>query len=193
MHTTMKQNYQHLIWTTALLWLASVTPAAAQHPAHDPDPHTRVINRHAVFPHVRVAGFISHTFIPSVVEGDRFAIPSYGLDLEYWFTDRVGLGLHNDIELESFVVQRGPEEFVERDYPIVSTLDLLLKPWKGLAFQVGPGVEFDQNEHYYLLRLGVEYEVELAHHWDIYPTFFFDNRTDGYTTFSIGLGVGKRL
>lgn len=191
----MKHNYWNLITGAALLWIATALPALAQHhePTPDPDPHTRVINRHSIFPHVRVAGFISHTFIPSVVEGDRFAIPSYGLDLEYWINDRVGIGLHNDIELESFVIESNDHEQIVREYPVVSTLDLLIKPWKGLAFQVGPGIEMDKHGSYYLMRVGVEYEVELWHHWDLYPTFFYDTRTDGYSTFSFGLGVGKRL
>ena len=151
------------------------------------------VKPHNVFPHFRGAVFISHTFIPSIAKGERIAIPSYGLDLEYWFNHDWGLGLHNDLELETFIIEQDHEEFLEREYPLVSTLDLLYRPWKGIVFQIGPGIEIDRNKTFYLLRLGVEYEIELGHHWDLYPTFFYDTREDAYTTISVGLGVGKRF
>lgn len=154
---------------------------------------TKIIKRHNFFPHFRGAVFISHTFIPAVAENTRVAIPSYGLDLEYWFNHDWGIGLHNDLELENFIIEQGNEEFLERDYPLVSSLDLLYRPWRGLVFQVGPGIEIDRNETFFLFRLGVEYEVELGHHWDLYPTLFYDTREDAFTTISIGLGVGKRF
>ncbi|TXB69469.1 porin family protein [Phaeodactylibacter luteus] len=180
----------------AALLLLFALPSFAQHDdgqAEAQGHNQKIINRHSIFPHLRAAAFISHTFIPGVAEGSRFAIPSYGLDIEYWFDETWGVGLHNDIELESFIIEGEQEEFLERDFPLVSSLDLLFKPWKGLAFQIGPGVEIDKHETFLLFRLGVEYEIELGHHWDLYPTFFYDTREDSYTTFSIGLGVGKRF
>lgn len=144
-------------------------------------------------PHFRIAAFLSHTFISGVVPGTRLAIPSYGLDLEYWPSHKLGIGLHSDLELENFVVEREHQEVLEREYPVVASLDVLYRPWQGLVFQVGPGVEIDRNQHFFLFRLGMEYEVELGHHWDLYPTAFYDARADAFSSFSIGLGVGKRF
>lgn len=144
-------------------------------------------------PHFRFASFISHTFIPGLSDGGRIAIPSYGLDVEYWFNKRWGLGLHNDIELETFIVERENNEFTERRFPVVTTLDLLYHLDSGIVFVLGPGVEFDINEQFMLFRVGLEYELELEHHWDLYPTVFYDMRADAFTTFSFGLGVGKRF
>ena len=170
--------------------LMLVDQAAAQE-NHDTPP--KVIHRHNTLPHFRVAAFISHTFIPGVAEGQRVAIPSYGLDIEYWWSHKLGVGLHNDLELETFIIDAGREEFLEREYPLVSSLDLLYRPWKGLVVQAGPGVEIDRNRSFFLLRVGLEYEIELGHHWDLYPTLFYDVREDAYTTLSLGLGVGKRF
>jgi hypothetical protein len=162
--------------------------------AHDSTRTTpKVIHRHSFFPHFRAAAFISHTFISGVVEGSRVAIPSYGLDLEYWFDEKLGIGLHNDLELETFIVEQNREEYLEREYPVVSSLDLLYRPLKGLVLQIGPGIEIDRNQSFFLFRLGLEYEVELGHHWDLYPTVFYDAREDSYSTLSVGLGVGKRF
>jgi|AntRauTorckE5430_2_1112549.scaffolds.fasta_scaffold12067_3 hypothetical protein len=144
-------------------------------------------------PHFRFASFISHTFIPGLSDGARIAIPSYGIDLEYWFNNRWGIGLHNDIELETFIVERENNEFTERRFPIVTTLDLLYHHNSGLVFVIGPGLEFDINEKFMLFRVGLEYELELEHHWDLYPTIFYDMRADAFTTFTFGLGIGKRF
>ncbi len=180
--------------------VANATVLSAQHHERTPTATTvdsthitKTIKRHNFFPHFRGAVFISHTFIPAVAENTRVAIPSYGLDLEYWFNHDWGIGLHNDLELENFIIEQDHEEFLEREYPLVSSLDLLYRPWKGLVFQVGPGIEIDRNETFFLFRLGMEYEIELGHHWDLYPTFFYDTREDAFTTISIGLGVGKRF
>lgn len=184
--------------TIALFFIfANAFALSAQHDDHahtiDSTHITKTIKRHNLFPHFRGAVFISHTFIPAVAENTRVAIPSYGLDLEYWFNHDWGIGLHNDLELESFIIEQDHEEFLERDYPLVSSLDLLYRPWKGLVFQIGPGIEIDRNETFFLFRLGMEYEIELGHHWDLYPTFFYDTREDAFTTISLGLGVGKRF
>ena len=85
------------------------------------------------------------------------------------------------------------QEELERISPLVVTLDALYKPWRGLVLQIGPGIEFEKNENYPLLRAGIEYEFELNHHWDIAPTVFYDTRFSEYHTWSIALGVGKRF
>ncbi len=179
----MKFAYTFLI-------LLGFVAAQAQHHG-DTGPHSKAGN--PFFPHFRAAAFISHTFIPAAAENTRVAIPSYGLDLEYWLNPSWGIGLHNDLELETFIIEQNHRELLEREFPLVSSLDVLIRPWKGLVFQVGPGVEIDRNQTFFLFRLGLEYEVELSHHWDLYPTFFYDAREDAFTTFSIGLGVGKRF
>ena len=178
------------ICISAFLLLLFAGEVAAQEQHHS---SPKIIHRHNSLPHFRAAAFISHTFIPGVAEGQRVAIPSYGLDLEYWWSHKLGIGLHNDLELETFIIEAGREEFLEREYPVVSSLDLLYRPWKGLVLQVGPGIEVDRNKSFLLFRVGLEYEVELSHHWDLYPTVFYDAREDAYTTLSVGLGVGKRF
>lgn len=164
----------------------------AQHHEANTAPHTEP-RAYSDEPHFRFASFISHTFIPGLSDGGRIAIPSYGVDLEYWFNNRWGVGLHNDIELETFIVERENNEFTERRFPIVTTLDLLYHLNSGIVFVIGPGLEFDITEQFMLFRIGVEYELELEHHWDLYPTIFYDMRADAFTTFTFGLGVGKRF
>lgn len=146
-------------------------------------------------PSFRVAVLIGHTLIPAEHAGENFFIPSWGLDLEYWMNPRWGVGMHSDLELETFVILKedSRQEEVERVLPLVMTLDVLYKPWKGLVLQLGPGIEFERQENFALLRAGIEYEIELGHHWDLAPTVFYDTRFSEYHTWSLALGVGKRF
>ena len=140
----------------------------------------------------RVVGIISHTMI-NTKELDNVWIPSWGLDIEYWFNNKWGIGLHNDIEIENFVIKNSGNNTVERINPLVITIDALYHFSKGLVFTFGPGIEIEKNESFILFRLGIEYEKDISETFYILPNLFLDQRLDGYKTFSIGLGVGMRL
>ncbi|WP_266206225.1 hypothetical protein [Pontibacter kalidii] len=191
-------NILRTLWKFGLV--ASVTflatlPAAAQ--THAGTSQTE--NQHPAetheFRHWRVGVMMYHTYIgTSTSEGrNTLIVPSLGLDFEYWFSEAWGIGSHNDIELISFEVERENENFVERETPVLLTLDALWKPWKGLVVIAGPGIEFEPEENLFVFRVGLEYEIEFGSHWDIAPTIFYDSRADAYDTISMGLGVGKRF
>ncbi|MCB0637517.1 MAG: hypothetical protein KDC54_12900, partial [Lewinella sp.] len=144
-------------------------------------------------PYWRLAVIVGHTFIPAEHSGEYTAVPSWGLDLEYWFRPRWAVALHNDLEIESYVVRGENGEDIHRQFPLVLTLDLLWMPVGGLILMAGPGWELEANENLQLIRFGAEYEFHLPGHWDISPTIFYDSRHDAYDTWSVGLGVGKRF
>lgn len=172
-----------------LLFALSLT-ASAQGVAFEEE-----VTKEENIPPFRVAALIGHTVVPAEHAGTRVIVPSWGLDLEYWFGRKWGVGLHSDIELESFVIIRQgvEEEELERIRPVVITLDALYNPWKGLILQLGPGIEFERTENFAVVRAGVEYEVEIGHGWDLAPTFFYDSRFDEYHTWTFALPVGKRF
>jgi len=176
----------HLGLLTSLILLGLAFPTLAQeHIEHQPHESG----------HFRIGLVIGHTLIPTTINGERegLLIPSWGLDVEYWFTHQWGLGLHNDIEVETFEVLSENGEFVERVYPVVLTLDVLWRPWKGLVFLAGPGIEIEQSRNLQVFRLGVEYEIDIFPGWDLSPNFFYDARSNAFDTWSLGLGVGKRF
>ncbi|MEN8880098.1 MAG: hypothetical protein ABF311_07990 [Polaribacter sp.] len=140
----------------------------------------------------RIAGIIGHTLINA--EGiDNVFVPSWGLDVEYWFNHKWGIGFHNDIEIETFIIRNSNDEKIERVNPIVLTLDALYQFGGGFVVTVGPGIELEKEESFYLLRLGFEYEKDITDSFYLLPSFFLDQRFDGYASWSIGLGVGLRL
>jgi hypothetical protein len=175
----------------SLLLLAGSFTLTAQH-GTQPVPDAADLHEDH-YPHWRIALVLGHTFVPTAHTPEYTAIPSWGVDLEYWFNAQFGLGLHNDLEIESFIVIGSEGEEIDRVYPVVLTLDALWRPYKGWVLQAGPGIELEQEENYFVVRFGLEYEIELSHHWDLVPTFFYDSRQGAYDTWSIGLGVGKRF
>lgn len=145
--------------------------------------------------HWRVSAVMSHTMIPTeTAEGaTTLFIPSWGLDLEYWFNEHWAIGLHNDLELETFEVERNNNEFIRRQFPVVVTADALWMPTKRWVLLAGPGLEFDPRNTLKVFRVGVEYEYHLPDHWDIAPAFYYDFRVNAFDTYSIGVGLGKRF
>ncbi|MFD1063114.1 hypothetical protein ACFQ1Q_07635 [Winogradskyella litorisediminis] len=140
----------------------------------------------------RIAGIIGHTLINT--EGvDNVFVPSWGVDVEYWFNHKWGLGLHNDVEIETFIIRNSDNEEIERVNPLVLTIDALYQFGGGFVVTVGPGVELEKEESFYLMRLGIEYEKDITDSFYLLPTLFLDQRFDGYNSWNIGLGVGLKL
>ena len=140
----------------------------------------------------RIVGVIGHTLINSK-ELDNIWVPSWGLDIEYWFNNNWGIGLHNDVEIATFVIKNSKNEVLERVNPLVLTIDALCHFGKGFVITLGPGIEIEEDESFYLLRAGVEYEKDITESFYILPNIFLDQRFDGYNTFNIGMGIGIRL
>jgi hypothetical protein len=181
----MKTN--HLLFFFVFLFY--LTHPRAQHLSHD----EIATEQHADESHFRAALLIGHTLITPGNKDTRLFVPSWGLDIEYWKTHELGIGLHTDVELQDFIVLNNEQEEIERKEPIVITVDGLFRLWRGLILMAGPGLEIEEKEFFFLFRAGLEYEVDLGTDWDLFPTLFYDQRLDGYSTLSIGLGVGRHF
>lgn len=148
------------------------------------------------FKHFRISPVLSHTYIPEATsEGDKNIIaPSIGLDLEYWINEKWGFGFHNDMELMNFKIEKEGNVLIEREYPIVLTFDGLWKFHKEWVLVLGSGIEIEKNKNLFIVRTGLEYEIEIAKHWDVSPSILYDYRSGNYgSTWSVGIGIGKRL
>lgn len=140
----------------------------------------------------RIIGVIGHTYV-NTEQFENVWVPSWGLDIEYWFNNNWGIGLHNDVEIETFVFKNSGNVDLERVNPLVFTIDALYHFHNGFVFTLGPGIEIERQKSFYLLRAGIEYEKDITESFYLVPSLFLDQRFDGYNTFNIGLGVGLRL
>ncbi len=140
--------------------------------------------------HNRLSVLLYHSYVRiRTPDGPHLVvIPSIGLDYEYWFTHRFGLGIHNDLIFTHKVQE---DLLSDNAFPFLSSVDVLCKVHKGLVLLFGPGIEFEEKEHLFFFRGGLEYEINLGGHWDVCPTIFYDNRRNAYNTCSFGIGIGK--
>ena len=173
------------IYTTLLIFLAVIPGFSQSHDKHEHEP----------VKHFRISASLGHTWLPkdTRVGKDVAVLPSFGLDIEYWFNHKWGIGLHNDLELLNFQVREAGDIIIDRDYPVLVTLDVMFRAYKGLTVYFGPGMEFEVNEDFVVTRFGIEYEIDIDHGWDVHPVIFYDARHEAYNTLSVGIGFGKRF
>ncbi len=135
-------------------------------------------------------------FIPQSISEDGkkqvIAIPIVAFDYGYWFNHKIGLGLVNDLELFSYVVEKEEDEHIDRDYAFSTALVFLYEPIEGWKLFAGPGYEFEKNESFVLFKIGTELSKNFQDGWSAGIAFVYDiKETNSF--FSLGLTIGKRF
>ncbi len=148
--------------------------------------------------HKHGIGFlISHTYISQgKIDGKReyLAAPSFGINYNYYINEKWAIGLHNDIIIESFLIENSSEnsEVLERELPFSNSIMATYKMTKSLGLTFGSGIEWEKNENFLLFRAGVDYAVELNEKGlEMIFVFNYDNLIDGYDSINFGLGLNK--
>lgn len=178
-----------------ILFLVFISLSSFVHAQHE-EHQEREESSHEM-KHHRVSIVISHTRVPKAL-GDTepfgaLIIPSWGLNYEYWINEKWAIGLHNDIEIADYIIETNEGRTLERERPIIVSLVGIYNPWRGLELLAGFGKEFETHENFWVYRLGVEYELELHHHWDVAPSLVFDLKENVYDSWTLGVVIGKRF
>lgn len=100
-----------------------------------------------------------------------------GIDYEYRVNQLIGVGA---------VVEYAFGELNATTLLAVADIHL----WRGLALQVGPGVEFADDEVFAVGRIGALYEIVLANEFTISPQLHYDV-SSGEDTIVFGVAFGK--
>ena len=148
------------------------------------------------FQHHEIELFTGFGLIPQSVDEEghnqAIAIPILGLDYEYWFNHKFGIGLSADIELASYVVEREEDVHIDREFAFLTVLVFLYEPLKGWKLFAGPGYEFENNESFPLLKIGTQLAKNFQDGWSAGINFSYDiKELNSY--FSTGLTIGKRF
>ncbi|MGO4772992.1 hypothetical protein ACEN2I_15125 [Flavobacterium sp. W22_SRS_FK3] len=151
-------------------------------------------------PHHQIGISINHVHIfeGRDDEGNKKALtlPAWAVDYTYHLTKKWAIGLHTDIIIEKFKVEKnlesgGDKETVERSYPIAPAVMGIYKLNEHWSFLLGLGGEFAKEEDYFLTRAGAEYGYELPKGWEVFGTFSYDIKWNAYDSWGIGLGITK--
>ncbi len=84
--------------------------------------------------HHRIALFTGYILVSGAVttEGSSKLIvtPTLGFDYEYYFSEKIALGLVNNIELDDYVVEDSEGELLERDYSFRLAIVFVYEPFE---------------------------------------------------------------
>lgn len=121
-------------------------------------------------------------------------VPTIGLNYDYWFHSKWGIGLHNDIVLQQFKVEKheGHEELI-RENPVAICAMGLYSPARTWTVMAGYGIELETHESIQLLRLGFDYGVHLINNWELGFALEFDYKFKTYSSWMFGIGFSKLL
>ena len=123
-----------------------------------------------------------------------FVIPTFGVNYDYFFHKRWGIGVHTDIILQQFKIERhNNKQEIVRQNPIALCGILSFKPHPRLIFMGGYGIELEKNENINLFRFGLEYGIPLPDNWELGIGAEYDHKINAYSSIMFGVAFSKLL
>jgi hypothetical protein len=184
-----KKLFILLLLAIACTWF--IDPVFSQSSHEIPEGHQATVKRH------RFSFMWANTLVPAGKnahdEDSDLLFPTWGLNYEYWFNHHFAVGLHNEFEMMSYIVEHGSDAELEREYPFISAIVFIYEPFKHLAFHIGPGYEFEANESFFIVKIGAEYIIPLPKSFDLGFGFSYDNKNKMYDAWTFGIFIGKRV
>ncbi len=151
--------------------------------------HNHTYNYH------KLTGMLGYAFIDnsfSNQSNDILIVPAIGLNYDYIFKSGWGLGVHSDMLLQQFKAEsHGNKTEIIRENPIALLGLLLFKPNHSWTLSVGYGTEFEKHENLQLLRVGLEYGMELPKNWELGFSLEFDYKPNAYNSLLFGINFVK--
>ena len=121
-------------------------------------------------------------------------VPTFGFNYDYFFNARWGVGIHTDILLQQYKVEKhGSHEEILRENPVGIAGMVLFKPNHRWTLMAGYGVEVEKHENFQMIRTGVEYGIALPKHWELGFSLEFDYKIKTYSSLMFGVGFSKML
>ena len=146
--------------------------------------------------HHEIDVFLASTHIPKGAlddSGGTLIIPNIGLNYKYWFDERFAIGWYNNIAAITYVVNSDTHQDLNREYPFITSIVGVFRPWKGLHLFAGPGLEIDKNKSLFVFRFGVDYGFSVGNDWYLSPRFMYDVIGSDISAYSLGLSIGRKF
>ena len=139
----------------------------------------------------------SHVSHGVVADGKKWEVlPSWGLFYNYKFSEKWGIGLHIDMIVENFEVERHlssgeSDEILLREKPIAPAIMGIFHPTEHSSFTLGFGLEYASDETFALTRIGYEWSTPISDKWELVIPLTYDLRWDAYDVWMLGIGVSR--
>ena len=183
-------------WATIATLLLAASSLHAQHDtvvAHTPDAAHADHGERGVH---RLTLGLGHSHVINSILGEdgelkSQALPSWSLNYDYWLSDRWAIGVQTDVIVESFVIEFGDQELLERAYPVLLAGVAIFRPFRHFAFIGGLGVEYTKEETLTATRLGVEYGTLLGRQWEVGVAATWDAKWDYSDAWGLNFTVSR--
>ncbi|WP_296317002.1 hypothetical protein [Winogradskyella sp. UBA3174] len=143
--------------------------------------------------------FLTHSYINQGLsngEKDWLIVPSFAINYNYNFNHKWSLGLHTDLIIEDFIVERdgSNDEVLEREFPFSALVVGSHKLSESFGFALGFGAEWETTESFAVARFGAEYGIEIpVKEMEVIFAFNYDVIFNAYNSFNLGIGIAKKF
>jgi len=176
--------------------LLAATPLLAQHetsPAHVPAAGQ---TSHGMRGTHRVTLGLGHNHVLNSILGEdgelkNQSLPSWELNYDYWLSDKWAIGVQTEVIIESFVIEHGDEQLLEREYPVLVAGVAIFKPFRHFSFIGGFGFEHAAEETLTATRVGVEYGTHLGSNWEVGVAATWDAKWNYYDAWGLSFSVSR--
>jgi hypothetical protein len=137
---------------------------------------------------------LGHTHISEgKVDGKTQWLPlaSFSLNYDYWIKDRWGIGLQNDLILESFIIENNNGEFIERKSPVSIIPVGMYKFANRWTAILGAGVELSREKNLGLTLFGIEYGWHIPSHYEVGIAVVWDNKWNYYNSWGLAFTLSN--
>ena len=143
---------------------------------------------------IRIAATFSQTYIPEYYYHDSEDFPSQliptdGVEIQYFLTEKLSVKWTNEIELMSYILKDEGTLSKVRKNAYLTTLIMGYEISKFGLF-AGVGYEFEKDENLLVTRFGIEYIGKVNDHIDISPAYIFDTMGGSHVSHSFALAIG---
>lgn len=145
-------------------------------------------------PKIRAAILMANSHVPNSFNGDKKTtlIPTWGLDLDYFFHPKWSVALQGDMKVQSFEVE-DEGVLLERSFPVTIAGVIHYHALRHWSFFAGPGYELEKNENLFLIKLGTEYSFEITEDFEIALNLAYENKQEVYDSWTFGVAFNKKL
>lgn len=145
-------------------------------------------------PKIRGAIMMANSHVPHATEGGKevVIIPTWGLDVDYFFHPRWSVAVQADIKLQSFEIE-DEQALLKRTNPIATAFVIHYHAIRHWSFYAGPGYEFERHQNLFLWKAGTEYGFEITENFEIALNLMYENKEDVYDSWTFGIAFNKKL
>ena len=192
---TQNEYMKHFFRVLASLLISlTATTLQAQHAEAAVAGHASAGSVHGMKGTSRLTLGLGHTHVSKgKVDGDTkwLALASWSFNYDYWLSDKLAIGLQNDLVLESFIIEDDKGEFIERKYPWAIVPVVIYKTGKHFSLLGGIGAEYSHGHTLALTRLGMEYGWHLPQNWEVGIAAVWDGKWNYYNSWGLAFTVSK--